>query len=137
VNEEPLEAVSPAPQLPFHAVQQPASLTRELQLTFDVIERLGCKRSPCVCVFRVLESLSHAVQRFLCLEDAPGSVLRHAEQLAQLGDPLADGRLRRLFTGRVASDRAHQAVFRSLVVASAIGDGAGSAWTIRTGIGLW
>jgi hypothetical protein len=77
--EEPLETVSPGPQLPFDAVQTSAAPPYELQLAFDVVERLGRKLSPSLRILRALEPLSHEAKRVLGIEHAVGCLLRHAE----------------------------------------------------------
>jgi hypothetical protein len=68
VYEKPLEAVLPGPQLRFDAIQLPPVLARELQLAFDVLERLGRELSLRLRIVCVLESLPDGAQRILGLE---------------------------------------------------------------------
>ena len=90
--EKPLEAVLSAPQLRFDAVQLPPALVGELQLAFDVLERLGCELSQHLRILGLLEALVHETECFLGLEHAAGALLRRAEYLSQLRDRLSEGR---------------------------------------------
>jgi hypothetical protein len=79
VYEEPLERVSPAPELPFDAVQSLAALACEPQLTFDVVERLGRELSLKLRIVRALEALAHVAKGVLGLDHAMGRLLRVAD----------------------------------------------------------
>jgi hypothetical protein len=76
VYEEPLERISPGPQLPFDAVQSLAAFACEPQLAFDMVERLGRKLSSNIRIVCALEVLAHEAKRVLGLDHAAGSLLR-------------------------------------------------------------
>src|ERR1700677_105439 len=92
VYEKPLEAGLSAPQLRFDAVQLPAPLVGELQLAFDVLERLGRELSLLLWVHGLLESPAHEVERVLGIEHATGCLLCRAEYLSKPRDRLPEGR---------------------------------------------
>jgi hypothetical protein len=100
VYEKPLEAVLPAPQLRFDAIQLPAPPARELQLAFDVLERLRRDLSLHLWVHGLLESLTHEVERVLGLKHAAGCLLCRAEHPPQLRDRLPEGRFSCAFLHR-------------------------------------
>ncbi len=91
--EKPLEAVPSGPQLRFGAIQLPAPLLCELQLAFDVVERLGCELSLYLWILGVLEALAHETECFLGLDHAAGCLLHRVEYLSQLWDRLYEGRI--------------------------------------------
>src|ERR1700683_4011792 len=84
VDEKPLEAGLSTPQLRFDFIQLTAALVCELQLAFDVLERLRRELSLLLWVRCLLEPLPHEVQRVLGLEHADGCPLCRAEHLSQL-----------------------------------------------------
>jgi len=79
VYEKDLEVVLPGPQLRFDALQLPALLACELQLAFDVLERLGRELSLLLWVQAVRKSLVYEVECVLGLEHAAGCLLCWAE----------------------------------------------------------
>jgi hypothetical protein len=93
VYEKSLEAVLPAPQLRFDAIQLPPSLVCERQLAFDVLERLDRELCLLLWVHGLVESLAHELKRVLGLEHAAGALLRRAEHLPQPRVRLPEGRL--------------------------------------------
>jgi hypothetical protein len=90
--EKPLEAILSGPQLRFGAIQLPTPLACELQLAFDVVERLGCELYPYLRIAGVLEALPQQTECLLGLEHAAGCLLRLGEYLAQLRDRLSEER---------------------------------------------
>jgi hypothetical protein len=90
--EEPLERVSPGPQLPLDAVQSLAALSCESQLAFDLVERLGGEISPRLRIVGALELLADEAKRVLGLDHASGRLLGLFDQLRHTRNRVPFGR---------------------------------------------
>jgi len=93
VYEKPLEAVLSGPQLRFGTVELPTLLARELQLAFNVVERLGRELCPRLRILGLLEALAHEMECVLGLEHGAGCLLRRTKYLSQLRGPLSEERV--------------------------------------------